>query len=155
MSAAAVSVEHRHGVPAPPQAKNLASAAVAGMSLWHAEEPEGGTNPRGSIAENAHAPVPPPRPRRALRRHSPTGRAAAPRFLDTPAPAGRGTVADGDARNSCHALPGPTAGGGAAGTRRRSVAARARGEESVARSRASRRRGSRRRRRAGEESAIS
>ncbi|KAF0902902.1 hypothetical protein E2562_019841 [Oryza meyeriana var. granulata] len=44
--------------------KNWASAAVAGTSLWHADDPDGGTNLRGSIAENAHAPVPPPLPRR-------------------------------------------------------------------------------------------
>lgn len=31
------------------------------MSLWHADEPDGGANPRGSIPENAHAPVPAPR----------------------------------------------------------------------------------------------
>ena len=134
---AAVSVDHRHGVPAPPQAKNSASAAVAGMSLWHAEEPEGGTNPRGSIAENAHAPVPPPRPRRTLRRQSPIARAVG-----------------GATRNSCHARPGATAGGSATtSARRRSEAAWAQGEETPASSRASRRRGSPRRR-SGEENAI-
>jgi hypothetical protein len=51
----------RHGVPAPLQAKNWGSAALAGMSLWQSDEPDGGTNPRGSIAEKVHAPVPPPR----------------------------------------------------------------------------------------------
>jgi hypothetical protein len=55
------------------------------MSLWHADDPDGGTNPRGSIAENSHAPVPPPRPRRALLLRSLTGLVLVAPFLDIPA----------------------------------------------------------------------
>lgn len=144
-TAARVAVVDRHGVPVPLQAKNWASAAVAGMSLWQDEDPDGGTKPRGSIAENVHAPVPPPRPRCTLRRHSLVlgCRGAGSPFLDTAAP-GRGAT-----WNSFHARPGARAGSNAAGasTRRRSeAAARTQGEESVARSRARKRSGSRWRR---------
>jgi hypothetical protein len=110
----------RHGVPAPLQAKNWGSAALAGMSLWQSDEPDGGTNPRGSIAEKVHAPVPPPRG--LLLRCSLIGP-----FV-------------GGTWNSCRARPSATPGGNAAGASTRRRSSEEARTEGVARKRTSRRR---------------
>lgn len=108
------------------------------MSLWHADEPDGGTNPRGSIAENAQSPVPPPRPRPALLPL--IGRLPAP-VLATPAPGWPVLGAAAATWKSCRTRPAAMAGGSAgAPSASAGSAVRAEREESRRRTTSSRRR---------------
>lgn len=121
-----------HGLPSPPpHTKNSASAAAAGMSLWHADDPDGGTNPRGSIAENAHAPVPPPPPPRP-RRPAVLLHLAAP-FLPMPIPGRPGAAASCDP--CCTQLAAATSGASAGARATWSASARTEREETSRRRR--------------------